>query len=257
VDGEELRRTGKSFHLLEINRGSVFCVCLLSDFVNSLVALVERHHPHIILLEATGLADPIAIGELLNAEELSSRVHLLHVCCIIDAVNFLKMKDYMIRILNQVRVADHVIINKCDLNTHAMAQIESAVRDINPFAHISQTSYCQVPLDKDFLFQMPAWSFQAVSPQSCGRLDIGSAVVRTLKKIKRDYLVSFLEENKTQFIRLKGFVVLTDGSTVAVQSSFGQTAVYEIENYSGATELIAMGPELNAQEFTRKFHAAL
>ena len=29
IDGAELRKSGNDFHLLEINNGSVFCVCLL------------------------------------------------------------------------------------------------------------------------------------------------------------------------------------------------------------------------------------
>ncbi len=62
IDGQELEKTGKAFKILEINKGSVFCVCLLSSFIQSLVELVESCQPDIIVLEATGLADPISIA---------------------------------------------------------------------------------------------------------------------------------------------------------------------------------------------------
>lgn len=53
VDSRELRKTGKSFELLEMNNGSVFCVCLLGDFVSSLSDFILQHHPDMIVLEAS------------------------------------------------------------------------------------------------------------------------------------------------------------------------------------------------------------
>ena len=51
VDGKELKNLGKPFQILEINNGSVFCVCLLNDFVQSLEAFLEETKPEAIFLE--------------------------------------------------------------------------------------------------------------------------------------------------------------------------------------------------------------
>ena len=76
-DGKELKRlTHKDFDLLEINNGSVFCVCLLSGFLHALKKLVIQYKPEIILLEASGLSDTIAIGQIFNSPELQYLLYL-------------------------------------------------------------------------------------------------------------------------------------------------------------------------------------
>ena len=91
IDSKELKNTGKSFKLYEMNRGSVFCVCLISDFKNVLVELVDSYNPDAIVLEASGLADPIAIAQFLQAEELRHRLFLAHIWSIVDAEKFLQI----------------------------------------------------------------------------------------------------------------------------------------------------------------------
>src|SRR6056297_2750368 len=83
IDGTDLKHTGKHFEILEINKGSVFCVCLLSDFINSLSCFVDEHQPDAVFLEASGLADPIAIIELLQSPKLRNKLYLAHSWCII------------------------------------------------------------------------------------------------------------------------------------------------------------------------------
>ena len=50
IDGAELKKSGKDFNLLEINNGSVFCVCLLGDFVKSLEKFVDEYKPDDIII---------------------------------------------------------------------------------------------------------------------------------------------------------------------------------------------------------------
>ena len=75
VDSAELQREQKTFAILEVNRGSVFCVCLLSDFITSLRHFIDDHHPEALFLEASGLSDPISIIELLSARIISTSMN--------------------------------------------------------------------------------------------------------------------------------------------------------------------------------------
>src|SRR4030042_6503640 len=60
IDGKELKRmTSSDFDLLEINNGSIFCVCLLSGLIFSLKKFVEKYQPDILLIESSGLSDVI------------------------------------------------------------------------------------------------------------------------------------------------------------------------------------------------------
>ena len=76
IDGVDLKDTNKEFSLLEINNGSVFCVCLLTDFARSLEKFIDEIHPEIVVMEASGLSDPTSISEILSSGSLGKKMHL-------------------------------------------------------------------------------------------------------------------------------------------------------------------------------------
>src|SRR6056297_3550803 len=82
VDGVALKNEGKDFQLLEINNGSVFCVCLLGDFTRSLEKFIDTHHPDAIIIEASGLSDTTAIAEVIAAGRLAEKLFLASNWCI-------------------------------------------------------------------------------------------------------------------------------------------------------------------------------
>jgi G3E family GTPase len=258
VDGEDLRLTGKQFDILEINRGSVFCVCLLSDFVKSLEAMVDGVHPEVVLLEATGLADPIAVAQLLHAPELRERVFLRHVYCVVDAGSFLRIERAVTRVGHQVRIADTVLVNKTDTDGADLAAVERRVNELNPFAEIRRTAYCDTGLD---ILQATKTAATVAEKrqeelshfESRGRPPMGSVAARRSQPVARNALERFLARNAPGSYRLKGFVNLAEGGTVAVQSCFGRTTIAPIERYNGASELVAMGPGVEPDEFVRLF----
>src|SRR6056297_166806 len=92
LDGIDLQQTGRKFKILEINKGSVFCVCLLSNFIESLHEFIVQEKPDILILEASGLSDPVSIGELLDAPALRHTLFLAHIWCVVDALRFLQME---------------------------------------------------------------------------------------------------------------------------------------------------------------------
>ncbi|HPG40836.1 MAG TPA: GTP-binding protein [bacterium] len=252
ADSRELQRTGKSFTIVEINKGSVFCVCLLGDFIKQLTELVQSQSFDAIILEATGLADPIAIGQLLEAESLKNRLYLAHIWCVVDAVNFLKYARNITRVIHQVRIADTVLINKTDLGNCNEPAIHNRIRELNPFADIRVTQFCDIP----FAGQLAEYTEPGrnaaqlpVNEQSGPRPDIGSVVYRHTRPVSRETLEKFVRSAENKIHRLKGFVKLDDGKMAAVQSCFGRTTIEIITDYSGQTELIALGPGLDNAEF--------
>ena len=258
VDGAELRRSGKTFDLLEVNKGSVFCVCLLSSFTHSLSDFIEEYKPDLIFLEASGLSDPISIGEMLQSNELKDKLYLSYIWSLIDAGSFFQIGKTLPRIKHQVRVADTVVINKTDLEPNNIEEITAWIKDLNPYCKIQKTTYCQIDMDDD-LFQYvdePIAIKRQDEHYSLKRSqspNIGSYVIKTTKPIGYEQLKKFLKETAPGSYRIKGYVKLDSNKTVAVQSCFGDIKMEILTDYYCPTELIGMGPNIDLSSFGRKF----
>lgn len=259
VDGAELRRTGKPFHLVELNRGSVFCVCLLGDFIWSLRELVDKVRPDAVILEATGLADPIALAQVLESPELRDRVVLAHAWCVVDTPRFLVWEKQVGQVGRQVRIADTVLLNKTDAATPVeIAAAAGRIRELNPMAAQIQTSFCRVALDNAFAALAHASVAQVRAKENAAmpvipRPLLHSVALRSTRRLTRTQLDAWLSELTPQVHRLKGFVLLADGSAVSVQSSFGALQIVPVTDYSPPTELVAIGPGLDARAFRAAF----
>jgi len=259
IDTADLQSTGKKFDVLEINNGSVFCVCLLANFIDSLANFIDEYQPEMIILEASGLSDPIAVAELLQHEKLRDKIYLLHIWCIIDAQNYLRIGRMADRVKRQIRIADTLIINKTDLGENRISEIRDELKSLNSYADIQESSYCKVEFDRN-LFDLPvetvAWkrrnNHSGIKPS--GRAEINTVVLKTTFQISRTQLSKFIAEVENKLIRIKGFINLSNGRKVMIQSGFGKTGISETNYYSGPTELIGLGYEISSAEFGRRFH---
>jgi len=257
LDGIDLQQTGRKFKILEINKGSVFCVCLLSNFIESLHEFIVQEKPDILILEASGLSDPVSIGELLDAPALRHTLFLAHIWCVVDALRFLQMEPKMTRITHQVRIADTVIINKTDQHED-IATLEDRIRQLNPYAQIMGACWCDVAFQQ--VIENPTTepvarktSREIAAIQAGGRPEISSVVIRTAQALTPEGLYRFLAEYVPRTYRIKGYVRLSDGSVKALQTSFDRVQTTDLSDYSGNTELIAMGDDLGTREMRNIF----
>lgn len=247
IDGKELSRINSNFKLVEINNGSVFCVCQLSNFVQNLRILIEDYKPDIIFLEASGLADPISIVELLQTEELKDKVALDKSICLIDAPNFFKGLSSLVRSKHQIMVADKIIINKTDLFEGNLTDIEVRLRELNPFAEIIHTTYAQIfwaDLELNSSKKGTA-SKQFIGKVSGGQPDIKACVLRIHDKIKPQALPAFIDELQTDCLRIKGYLNLSDGRIMSVHSVYDKVEFKELYNYIGPSELIVFSKNIS------------
>ena len=44
--------------MLEISKGSIFCVCVKTDFIKGLTNIAQNIQPDVLIIEATGVANP-------------------------------------------------------------------------------------------------------------------------------------------------------------------------------------------------------
>ncbi len=255
IDGKVLKRvTGSDFDLLEINNGSVFCVCLLSGFITSLKKFVAAYRPEIILIEASGLSDIISVGQVFNSPELQEDLFLAGTICIVDASHFMKIENLMPRVRHQIMIADYLLINKTDLNPDYRA-VSSRIDAINPYGKKYLTTYCNADPD-EILQPMPSPSWMKLPPfilsnENSGRPDVHSAVFRSGRPLNSDHLDDFLRQAASKAYRLKGIVWLSNGKSCSVQAVFDEIQYIEVERADRQTELIAIGKDIDVKELKR------
>jgi G3E family GTPase len=250
VDGAFLKQNGGDFNLLEINNGSVFCVCLLTDFARSLEKFIDTYQPEIIIMEASGMSDTTSVSEILTSGNLAEKIVLASNWCIVDSVNYGKTGMLAQRVSHQIRMADVVVINKTDLISDGTDRIKSSIKNLNPFAKIVETSFCNIDFIQNNL-PVPKYYFNCEEPLS--RPDVHSMVIKTSRKMSQEALLRFLEYWAHKACRIKGFVNLKNQGCVAVQCVFDQINLNPVDGKFFSTELVALTTEFTLSEWNKSF----
>jgi len=255
IDGKELQENNSDFKLVEINNGSVFCVCQLGNFVQNIINLIDNHHPEIIFLEASGLSDPISIVELLETAELKNKITLDKSICLIDAHNFFKGLNLLVRFKHQIMIADTLIINKTDSFKGNTEDVFQEIKKLNPFGNIITTNYARVKWNEFNVNNenIGGAAKRFLGKKSKGKPPVNACVLRTHKKISEYHLKKFISEMQISCPRIKGYINLDDGRFVSIQSVYEDFDIKEIDNYKGPSELIAFGWQLDVTNLRKTY----
>jgi G3E family GTPase len=153
VDSHILREADAEL-LLSIEGG---CACCAGqdDFRDTILEIALRpptEKPDVILIEASGLADPGLLLEILVAPELLPRVQVSKIICVADAARAPEYSrpDFALSALikNQLRLADVVLLNKADLaDEETLVALQNQFRDLNPHAEIQHAIECEFDTD--------------------------------------------------------------------------------------------------------------
>ena len=86
VDGALVE--GDDLDMLEISKGSIFCVCVKTDFIKGLMDIARNKQPDVLLIEATGVANPTDLKKDLQFSIFKDQFQLKEQFCLIDAGQF-------------------------------------------------------------------------------------------------------------------------------------------------------------------------
>lgn len=128
--------------------GGCLCCTVRGDLADTLADLASRAANGEIgplsrvVIETTGLADPVPVLQLLIAHPfLSDAFRLDGVIALVDALHGLETLDAHAEARAQVGVADRLLVSKQDLATSdQIAALTAALRDFNPRAELSDAS---------------------------------------------------------------------------------------------------------------------
>ena len=124
----------------EISNGSIFCACRLDKFQEALHQALEEK-PEVILVEASGLADPTGVEKVRGLPEFSGITYSGSVC-LVDTPRLEKVIHTARVLPKQLRVSSLILLNKTDLTTpEQLETTRETVRQCNPLAVLRETSF--------------------------------------------------------------------------------------------------------------------
>ena len=232
IDGTILR--DDDIHMVEINRGSIFCTCLKLQFVTALAEMVEKNFDY-LFVESSGWGDPSNLEEILQAAKIVSgkEYEVGGVLCFVDAVNFSKQLEAEESTYRQVKHAHLCVITKTDVATEE--QINKAyekIREINPVCEIT-TSENGV-MDYEFLKKDLLVYQWAESEESTNTVETKpkSVFLEYDGEIEKEKMELFLKAVAPSLHRVKGFCNLKESGWTQIDVvgslvDFKETSTFE------------------------------
>ena len=142
---------GDDFDMLEISRGSIFCVCVKTDFIKSLNQIAHTIKPDLLIVESTGVANPTALKKDLSLSIFHDRFLLTDQICIIDAACFEDVYESYASVEKQIESSSLFVINKIDLVSREQIEtIKNLVRTHNSSARFIETTFSNIPIEPFF-----------------------------------------------------------------------------------------------------------
>lgn len=145
IDNELIVETEDN--LVTLNNGCVCCT-INNDLVEAIYTVLEREEKiDYLVVETTGLADPLPVALTFLGTELRDMTRLDSIITLVDCENFSLDLFNSEAAYSQITYGDIIVLNKIDLVDEAdVDQLEIRIRDLKPGARIIRTSNAQVPL---------------------------------------------------------------------------------------------------------------
>ncbi len=135
--------------MLEISKGSIFCACVKTDFIKGLMNIAQNIQPDVLIIEATGVANPSDLKRDLKLSIFKDRFQLREQFCIVDAGNFEDAYDTFVSVEKQIESATVFIVNKTDeVDAGTIQRVKQIVREHHPDPEFYETTFADIPLEK-------------------------------------------------------------------------------------------------------------
>jgi G3E family GTPase len=248
--GIEGARLDGAAELVELDGGCVCCT-LNDDLATTLTGLSERGGIDHLVIETTGIADPLAVTWLLERGDLCARWRVDAVVTVVDAAAVAHLRVEAAEVDIQIARADVVLPSKLDLVTDDGAAVAALVHDVNPRARILVAPRGATPWD--VLLDVGAGPHGPTPPRAhVHGVPWETWTFRVAAALDEDALETFLYALPAGVLRTKGCVRVRDGTWLSVHAVGGR---YEIEPgvapaSDGASVLVAIGRGFDARALT-------
>ncbi|MBD1823793.1 GTP-binding protein [Cyanobacteria bacterium FACHB-DQ100] len=147
IDNELIIQTDEDKNMVELSNGCICCT-INNDLVDAVYKVLERQDQiDYLVVETTGLADPLPVALTFLGTELRDLTRLDSIVTVVDSENFSLDLFNSEAAYSQIAYGDIILLNKTDLVDEANVDaLEVRIRDIKDGARILRTVKGQVPL---------------------------------------------------------------------------------------------------------------
>ncbi|MDY7021769.1 MAG: GTP-binding protein [Cyanobacteriota bacterium] len=147
IDNELIVTTDEDNTMVELSNGCVCCT-INEDLVNAVYKVLERPEKvDYMVVETTGLADPLPVALTFLGTELRDMTRLDSIVTMVDCANFSLDLFNSQAAQSQVAYGDIIVLNKTDLVDEAdVDHLEVRLRDLKRDARILRTTQSKVSL---------------------------------------------------------------------------------------------------------------
>jgi len=204
IDGRVITGLSAVEKMVELSSGCICCSIDEYRFDLAVQEIVETTHPHLILIESTGLADPEPLAHRVRNAGLG----LDAVITVVDAVNVERHLAETKVARAQVEAADFLVVSKVDLvDTAALTRVEERLARLNGRAERLRS--VRGAVDGDVLFATGVATFRERARAASGHLHadgIESFVYRSRRALDQAAFERVLGRLPSDVLRAKGIV---------------------------------------------------
>ena len=146
IDNDLIIETSED--MIELSNGCICCT-INGELLSTVEKILERsNNLDYIIVETTGLADPLPVAMTFAGSSLREKVRLDSILTLVDADNFDFNIDRKSVYYSQILYGDIILINKCDLvNNKKLEDIERKIFEIKKEPRILRCSNSKVGLE--------------------------------------------------------------------------------------------------------------
>jgi G3E family GTPase len=247
--------------MVELSNG---CICCSANtgLLDAVFRILQRADIDYLAVECTGLADPLPVALTFLRPEFSGRVRLDAILAVADAAEFSLDRCAGTAAHHQLRWADTILLNKCDLaSADRLAMIEARIRAVNASARILRTTRCRVP--RALLLGGGSFAHDE-APLDAAHDHLREDGFEALsfaadRPFAADQFQAFLERLPTDVFRAKGVIWIAESGERYVFHLVGQRFTLDPSPAAGPqrSKLVLIGRNLDRQRLSLELEACL
>lgn len=147
IDNELIISTDDDNNMVELSNGCICCT-INTDLVDAVYKVLERQdNIDYLVVETTGLADPLPVALTFLGTELRDLTRLDSIITVVDAANYSLDLFNSQAAYSQIAYGDVILLNKTDLVSQSeLETLEAKIREVKEGARIIRTNRSEVPL---------------------------------------------------------------------------------------------------------------